>query len=130
METNKNKTFVSGLFCRMPNDKAPDFVLMEQSFKPHEFFKWCQDNMVEGDQWVNITIKKSQKGTIYGELNTWKPKQVDDETGEVIPDLTKTSPSPEYPNGIELKGHPFVEDKELSLNDIPTELNLEDIPFN
>lgn len=58
-------------------------------------------------------------------------RNVDDETGEVIPDLTKTSPSPEYPNGIELKGHPFVEDKELSLDDIPTEpeLNLEDIPF-
>lgn len=69
-ETN---TFTKGLFIKMPNDKAPDFILLDMSVKPHEFFQWCQDH-VDTKGWVNLQIKRSKDGSkIYGQLNSWKP---------------------------------------------------------
>lgn len=48
--------------------------------KAHKFFQWCQEHQDERG-WVNITIKRSQKGTIYADLDTWKPeKKTDYET--------------------------------------------------
>lgn len=83
METEKQ--FVPGVFIKLPPDAAPSFILLNMAFKPHEFFTWCQDRMDEKG-WVNIQVKKSQKGTIYAELDTWKPKKiVDTDTGEVLP---------------------------------------------
>lgn len=73
MEPEKvEKQFAQGVFIKMPPDAAPNFILLNMSFKPHEFFTWCQDRMDEKG-WVNIQVKKSQKGTIYAELDTWKP---------------------------------------------------------
>lgn len=80
MENEKvEKQFVAGVFCKMPNDKAPNFILLDMSFKPHEFFTWCQERMDEKG-WVNIQVKRSTKGTIYAELNTWKPTKTPEQT--------------------------------------------------
>lgn len=83
MEDNK---FAKGLFVKLPNDKAPKFVLLDMSFKPHEFFTWCQDH-VDQKGWVNLQILRSKDGSkLYGKLNDWKPtKVVDSDTGEELP---------------------------------------------
>ncbi len=75
MENNEN-SFVKGVFLKMPNPNAPDFVLLEMSIKPQELFKWCQDHLTaESKGWVNVQIKRSKDGSkIYAQLNNWKPK--------------------------------------------------------
>jgi hypothetical protein len=88
--------FANGLSVQMPNPKLPENFLIDLNIKPNDFFKWCQENMQFSDAngWIKVNIKKSKtKGTIYGELNQFKPtpKSVDSETGEVIPDEVKTS---------------------------------------
>jgi len=76
----KETIFTDGLVFRMPSEKAPDFILLSMAVKAHKFFQWCQEHQDERG-WVNITIKRSQKGTIYADLDTWKPeKKTDYET--------------------------------------------------
>ncbi len=87
-ETKPEKNFVKGVFIKMPHDKAPNFILLDMSFKPHEFFTWCQDH-IDSKGWVNIQVKKSQKGTLYAELNSWKKKEeipVEEPTPEPVVD--------------------------------------------
>ncbi len=73
MENNTN-TFANGLFIKMPNERAPDFVLLDMSVKPQEFYTWCQQH-VDEKGWVNLQIKRSKDGSkVYGQLNSWKPK--------------------------------------------------------
>lgn len=86
----KTKIFVQGTFIKDPLPQAPEFVLLNISYNKASFIKWLQEQPdVKG--WVTTTVKRSPKGTIYAELDMWKPKQaVDDETGEVIPDSIPT----------------------------------------
>ena len=69
----QDKVFVDGMNVQLPSEKAPEYILLRMGFNAQKFFRWCQDHQDEKG-WVNITIKKSQKGSIYGELDTWKPK--------------------------------------------------------
>lgn len=123
MENNTGSStekFVKGLFVKMPNDKAPDFILLDMSFKPHEFFTWCQDRMDEKG-WVNVQVKKSQKGTLYAELNTWKPKEQSQEAKEYNdtkyqPDMATTSTQKD---AEQIFGKPLTEEEMPSLEDIP-----------
>lgn len=115
--------FTNGLVAQMPNPKLPDNWLIDLNIKPHDFFKWCQDNMQFADSngWIKVNIKKSKtKGTIYGELNQFKPTPkavVDTETGEVIPDVLP-EPTPE------------VDTTHKTLDpETGQETSLEDIPF-
>jgi len=66
--------FANGLIVKK-NDKAPDFVLCNLSFKVEEFIQFLKENQKDG--WVNVSINKSQKGSYYGKVETWqKPAQV------------------------------------------------------
>ena len=87
------KVFVQGSFIKDPHPNAPEFVLLNISYNKAPFIKWLQEQPdVKG--WVTTTVKRSPKGTIYAELDMWKPKQaVDDETGEVIPDNLDSIPT-------------------------------------
>lgn len=74
METQKPAPiFVDGVNIKFPSEKAPTWVLLQMGFNAAKFFRWCQDHQ-DGKGWVNITVKKSQKGTVYAELDTWKPQ--------------------------------------------------------
>ena len=127
MESSKH--FVSGLFCRMPNDKAPAFILLDMSFKPHEFFTWCQDRMDEKG-WVNIQVKKSQKGTIYAELNTWKPARTPEQTQATeqynnekfaLPETHETIADKQFEKAVDTSAKSFdpVTQQDIALDDIP-----------
>lgn len=93
MENNTEKKFVDGLFVKLPNDKAPDFVLLDMSVN-NKFMAWAMDNMDEKG-WVNIQIKRSKNGSIYGELNSWKPKAQSEEGKEYNENKYKVTPSSE-----------------------------------
>jgi len=132
MENEKQPpVFVQGLFTKMPSDKAPDYILLQQSFKPNELFKWGQEHQDEKG-WVNITIKRSKNNTIYAELDTWKPKAPEGQAEiakEYNDNKYKTSPSPELPNGVDARNHVFTTDAEREKMDKEALDAMDNIPF-
>jgi|TARA_B110000908_G_scaffold131503_1_gene154789 hypothetical protein len=88
MENQKPKVFADG-FSFKRNDNAPEFVVGRQSIKVDEAMTFLQTNQKNG--WVNIDIKRSQKGTYYCELDTWEAKP---QGGNVAPAPVKAAPVP------------------------------------
>jgi hypothetical protein len=71
------KDFVDGMIIKKPNDNAPEWVKAKMSIKLDDFKGWI-GNFVKAnpnDEWINIDIKESQKGTLYAERDTWKPEK-------------------------------------------------------
>ncbi len=67
------KQFVEGLFTSR-RENAPDFIVANLSFKTDRFIEWLKNNTnVRG--YCNIDVKRSKNGTIYSELNDWKPQE-------------------------------------------------------
>lgn len=69
----KEKIFVDGMRFEKPNEGLPDFIKGKISIKVAELIPFLEKHQSNAG-WVNIDLKKSQKGTLYLELNTWKPK--------------------------------------------------------
>lgn len=67
------KQFVEGLFTSR-RENAPDFVLANLSFKTDRFIEWLKNN-TNSRGYCNIDVKRSKNGTIYSELNDWKPQE-------------------------------------------------------
>ena len=62
--------FVDGLMVKKPHLNAPDFVKAKISIKRKELIAWLQG---KSDEWINIDIKESQKGSWYAQVDTWQP---------------------------------------------------------
>lgn len=80
MEQQQTKIFVTGVrfFDKHPN--APDFVIGSMVITPNDLFQWLQQNptaltQYNGKQQVKLSIKRSQAGQVYCELDTFKPQQ-------------------------------------------------------
>tara|TARA_R110000744_G_scaffold9107_3_gene29580 strand:- start:1066 stop:1323 length:258 start_codon:yes stop_codon:yes gene_type:complete len=71
MTEQKEKVFADGLISKR-NEKAPDFVVVNQSYKVEEFVKFLQTNAKNG--WVNTQTKVAKSGKYYTELDTFEPK--------------------------------------------------------
>jgi hypothetical protein len=71
MENN----FIDGLIVKKPNEKAPEWIIAKLSLKRDELISWLQKQ--EGE-WVNADIKLSKKGTYYAQVDTWKPRKLDE----------------------------------------------------
>lgn len=86
--------FPQGVSVFLPNEKAPDFVKAELYINPLQFAEFCRlhPEWMSEKGFMKLSIKKSQKGTLYCDVNTYKPqKQV-----RLAPD---GSPYPEDANG-------------------------------
>lgn len=68
---DKPKTFANGLIFKR-HEKAPDYVIGNLSVARESFMNFLNLNQVNG--WLNLVIKKSQKGTYYIEVDTFDPK--------------------------------------------------------
>ena len=69
------KNFVNGLFIKYRADWTLDFV--SASYSINKFKQWLSENehhAVKG--WLNIDIKKSQNGSKYAELNSYKAQNI------------------------------------------------------
>ena len=64
-----DKKFANGIIFKR-NDNAPEYVIGKLSIAKESFQEFLD---TQPDGWVNLDIKKSQKGTYYIEVNTWKP---------------------------------------------------------
>ena len=61
---------------RKPDSQPPpDWVKAEFSFKCSEFAEFMNEHA--SNDWINITLKESQKGNLYLALDTWKPTEGD-----------------------------------------------------
>lgn len=70
----KEKIFANGLMFKERNPAAPEYVLGSLWVKVDEFIAFLQANNTNNGG-INIDIKRSIKGNIYCELNTWKPSR-------------------------------------------------------
>ena len=81
-----DKEFVNGIFARLPNEKAPDFVKCNLSIKRAELIEWLS---ARTDEWINVQVLESKKGGYYCAVDTWKPdsakQEYEDIDVEVIP---------------------------------------------
>lgn len=99
-----NKIFANGFIYKTPSPKAPEFIKANLSFKADEFIKFLQEN--DNGGWVNVDVKESKNGKIYGELNTWKKGDAGQNNPPSREDL-KTIPKIDYPT------------EDIDPNDIP-----------
>ena len=62
--------FLNGILVKAPRDGAPDFVKGSILIKREELLTSLSS---ETDEWINLDIKESKKGTWYCAINDWKP---------------------------------------------------------
>jgi len=71
MAQQPEKVFADGLISKR-NQNAPDFVIINQSYKVDEFISFLKKHNKNG--WVNTSTKMAQSGKYYTELDTFEPK--------------------------------------------------------
>lgn len=129
----QQQEFIKGLFVK---PAKPDFVLAKLGIKVDAFIEYLQENK-KADGYINIDIL-DYKGVPYAKLNDWKPTEQVFEKPEK-PNF-HTSPTDEFPEGIDMYNHPLNSPDEQkqyaqTLEDwdsIPDSKHLEDlsnIPF-
>jgi len=67
MADTKEKEFPQGMIFK---EAKVDFIHCNISIKKKEFIEWLS---TKDDEWINIDLKTSRAGKIYGEVNNWKP---------------------------------------------------------
>lgn len=98
---NKEPKFVDGLIIKKPKQNAPKFIIANISIKREELTNWLNNSR---DEWINLDVKESKKGSWYAQVNEWKS------------DPRK----------------PFTEPKKSTVNEVAksnSEVKIEDIPF-
>lgn len=73
-----DKKFINGIIFKK-KENAPDFVIGSLSIKVEEAITSIQEHAKNG--WVNLDIKKSQKGTYYVEVNEYQKDKQDNPFG-------------------------------------------------
>lgn len=68
----KEPVFVDGMRFDRPKEGAPDFVKGRISVKLDDFIRFAQAHKNDRG-YLNIDLKKSQKGVLYLQLDDWKP---------------------------------------------------------
>ena len=72
--TDNKPQFVDGLIVKKPNDNAPDFVKCAISIKRSELISWLSTRT---EDWINLDVKESKKGSWYASVNDFKPSKQD-----------------------------------------------------
>ena len=65
--------FADGIRFIKPTEKTPEWIKGKISVKVDSFVDFLKKH--EKDGWVNIDLRKSQKGELYFALNTFVPKK-------------------------------------------------------
>lgn len=120
--------FPDGLSVFEPNAKAPEFIKATIYINPPKFYEWARLNKkyLSEKGYLKFNIKKSQKGTLYIDLDTWKPDNPQSAPNQNV-QTQKQPDGSDYPmddNGaveaIQDGTHAFIEPED----------NFDDIPFD
>ena len=92
----EEKKYAKGLFAKR-NEKAPEFVICNLSFKTDDFTQFLKENTNEKG-YVNLQVLKSNdKGTLYAVVDTFEPKA--STTSTEVKKAVKTKESDPFQNG-------------------------------
>ena len=68
--------FVKGVYAKK-NEKSPDFVVCNLSYKVDEFIQFLKENEKNGYVKTQV-LKSKEKGTLYSVLDNFEPKQLNE----------------------------------------------------
>ena len=98
MDDNKkpDPIFPAGIGYSPPREEAPEFIKGTIGINPKMLLEWCktQREHINEKGWMNLDLKKSQKGTLYLQLNTWKPTPRKDTVDADFDAIDKNEPHP------------------------------------
>lgn len=77
----KEPIFPDGFIFKGPRQNAPEFIKASISIKVGQFIPFLEKHAKNG--WVNLDVKKSQKGSIYVQLEDWKSSKDEAEQEEL-----------------------------------------------
>jgi hypothetical protein len=133
MENEKQETiFVQGMFWRPRPETAPEFVRGKIALNVRDMKQFFIDNAqhISGKGFINVDLMKSQKGTYYFKLDTWKPKNTDT-VAEIKQDIRETlNPNITAEEAKILAEHRAKHNKKVEPEYSDDEINPHDIPFN
>ena len=74
-----NTIFISGMFLNKVSDKAPDFIITNQSIHMETLYNWLKENkhLANEKGYINITGKESKGGKRYFQLDTYEKKEIE-----------------------------------------------------
>ena len=125
MENDKKVIFIDGYTTRDIPDSAPLFILGGGSFHVERMIAWLQANKQYADKNGYIpfqTLRSKEKGTRYSTVDMYQVNKAKEgqrnDTAQAQEYAgrydTKTSPSEDHPEGIQLEEHPFMTEAELA----------------
>ena len=79
----EDKEFVDGLYIK---DSKADFVIAAIGINRKQLGNYLRKSEKE---WINVDIKRTKEGVIYGEVNNWPPKEKEEPTPNPNPDPKK-----------------------------------------
>jgi len=91
--------FIDGLIIKPPRQGDPDFVKGSISIKREALIAFLQGKQ---DEWINVDIKVSKKGSWYGQINDWKPNQ----TQQVKQDINEQDQNQAMINNFDQNNQP------------------------
>ncbi len=97
MSEQQTAVFVSGMFLSRVPEKAPSFIITNQSIHVKNMIKWLQENegLADENGFIRLQGKESknvdEKGNFkrYFQVDTWKPEKKEDTATPPV-DLTET----------------------------------------
>lgn len=72
-----DKIFVKGILFKRPEAGTPEWIKGKLAINPEILAKFAEENKAHKSAkgWLKIDLKNSKDGTLYLELNTWKPQE-------------------------------------------------------
>lgn len=95
--------FVEGLYLNKVHEKAPAFIITNQSIHVEKLMAWLEANKLRVDDkgYIRVVGKESKEGKRYMVLDTWKP------TTEPSTVSNEKSIDPNEPPMVDENGLPF-----------------------
>lgn len=81
--------FAEGISVFSPRETAPEFVLGDVVIDVNAFVNWVKQNQtyLGNDKKLRLSLKRSQNGKPYMDVNTYKPQPKQEAAPQLVDDL-------------------------------------------
>lgn len=66
-----DKQFSEGLYF---SESDQQFIHMKIGINKKQLAMWLKKELGNPNEWINVDVKKAKNGKLYGEINTYSPK--------------------------------------------------------